>query len=288
MFLKLSNFLLILLSVTVLFLGCSSKKHKPNLKPDVIVTPDKEFVQKALIVGVSDYAGEHDLKGINLDVDNMNNLFNSWGFDTVKLSASINFEQKMAEYASSLKAEDVFILYYSGHGSYTPDTSGDEIDGQDELIVLSDGITNNFLLDDKVNILLNNIKARKLIIFDSCNSGSSHKRAIRSKGIDTQIKYIPAPKSARDFAGKNSQVPNTSLGGDYLFFAACRDDEQSLASTNGSLFTNAFVNHVDISNSANSIHQATWNALKDRFNPQLSASNENLKTSTLKSFLKIN
>ena len=90
----------------------------------------------------------------------------------------------------------VLLFYYSGHGSYTDDRSGDETDGQDETIVLSNGIENHFYLDDNLNKHFNSIGARKLIVFDSCHSGTAFKafgdkpkpKSISSKLSGTEIK----------------------------------------------------------------------------------------------------
>lgn len=285
MFKKLPLTIMIALSTILLFNACSSKKRKP--KPPIVI-PNSTITQKALIMGMSDYAGgNNDLRGIDLDVQKMQTLFTSWGFDVDTLTHSMSFEQKMAHYATTLAVDDVFILYYSGHGSFTADTSNDEVDGQDELIVLSDSDTNLYILDDKINLLLNSIPARKLIIFDSCNSGTSTKRAIIDEDIPTQVKFMTAPKSAEDSSIQNANTPNTSTSGTYLFYAACQDNEQSLASSNGSLFTNAFVNNVTLTQSASWTHQKTLNILSSRFHPKLSASDENLKNSTLKTYLKI-
>jgi len=283
MFYKLA---LILLSTLLLFSACSSKKkHKP--KPPIINT-NSNIKHQALIMGVSDYAGENnDLSGIDLDVSKMKNLFSSWGFEVQTLSNSLQFEQIMKNYAKTLSKDDVFILYYSGHGSHTPDTSHDEVDGEDELIVLSDSKTNLYLLDDKINILLNNIKADKLIIFDSCNSGTAIKRYIPKDMAKYQVKYIDAPQSAADDSPQNKSIPNTNMQGNYLFFAACQDYEQSLASKSGSLFTNTFINQVSLNDNVSLIHQKTLDHLQDYFHPKLTTSTPSLKNKTLKSFLKL-
>jgi len=279
-------FILLFTLLSLLFVsGCSHKRSKPKPPP---VQESVKFQKKALIVGVSDYQGEvNDLNGIDLDVAKAKQLFQSWGFETEELQNPLDFEQKLQTYAQTLKPEDVFILYYSGHGSSAPDNSHDEVDGRDEYIVLSDSKTNHFLIDDKINLLLNNINARKLIIFDSCNSGTAYKILHQALPSDMQVKYIPAPKTLRDTSGENASVPNTSLNGSFLYFAACQDFEQSLASSQGSLFTNAFTQKADISKSAKTIQQGTLNILSEYFHPQLHASDEILKNIPLKSFLKI-
>jgi hypothetical protein len=279
--------------MTVLsFTACSSKsKHQPppHNPPIVRDNADSNVTKKAFIVAVHDYAGNaHDLDGIDIDANNMHNLFRSWGFDVNQSQHPMLLQAQLDNYAQTLKEEDVFIFYYSGHGTSTPDTSHDEFDGMDELIVLSDSDTNLFILDDKINIMLNKIKARKLIIFDSCNSGTALKvMATTPTPANTKIKYILAPKGVGDNAPQNSQVPNTPTQGTYLFFAACKDNEESLASDRGSLYTNAFKSNVILNQSAKVLLQKTRHALQSRFTPQLSASQESLKSIPLRDYLKI-
>jgi len=283
-----------LLAFTVLLslAACSSKsKHAPNPNHPPISrnNTDSNITYNALIVAVHDYAGDaNDLDGITTDETNMYNLIHSWGFDVNISKHPMQLEEQLDDYANTLKAEDVFIFYYSGHGTSTPDTSHDEADGKDELIVLSDSDTNLFILDDKINLMLNKIKARKLIIFDSCNSGTALKvMAATTTLSNTKVKYITAAKDVGDNAPQNSQVPNTPTLGTYLFFAACKDNEESLASNNGSLYTNAFKANIILNQSASTLLQKTRTALSGKFTPQLSSSDVSLENIPLKQYLKL-
>jgi len=62
------------------------------------------------------------------------------------------------------------IIYYSGHGSNTPDRNHDESDGCDETFVATDGL----IIDDTLNNLITKYnKSEKLILIsDSCHSGT--------------------------------------------------------------------------------------------------------------------
>ena len=282
----------LLISIIALLLttGCSHhKKHRPpQTNPRNI-----DVKHEALIVGLNDYAGEGaDLIGIDLDVAHMQNLLRNWGFSITLLqeAASTQFEQQMQHYAATLGPDDVLVIYFSGHGSHTPDHSGDEADGRDESIVLSDGTHNIFYIDDKIEPLLKNIKARKLYIVDACYSGTVYKAHVnRSNGTVIRSKYLPAPPGAGD---RNETTVITyklipTVSGPLVTLSACRDDEQSLASTDGSLFTNALVAYAALNKSFATLHQQTENALNDRFHPVLSASSANLKLQTLETYLKL-
>jgi hypothetical protein len=275
----------LLFATVLLFSGCffNKKKHKPQ--PITILNQDTNISKKALIVGVDNYIKDsRDLLGIKLDIQKMQKLFKSWGFEVEVLQQPLEFEKRLTSY-SNLSKDDVFILYYTGHGSYTKDYSGDEKDGRDELIVLSDGAKNMFVLDDKIDHYLDKIEARKLVIFDSCNSGTSIRALNNTK---TKVKYIPAPPFVSD-----KYLPMTFLtaknpnSGASVFFAACRDNEQSLSSADGSLFTSTFVSKVNINKSASWIHQQTLKEIQKHFHPILSASSEDLKNIKLRDYLKL-
>jgi hypothetical protein len=70
-----------------------------------------------------------------------------------------------------MKAGDLFVLTYSGHGGQVPDSSGDEQDDkQDETWCLYDGQ----LIDDELYLELSRFAAgvRILVLSDSCHSGT--------------------------------------------------------------------------------------------------------------------
>jgi len=159
--------------------------------------------KEALILGVSDYMGtKYDLGGVKKDVPRMERLFRSWGFNVTVLkdADSMNLESYLANYAE-LKADDNFIFYYSGHGYHTKDISGDEADGEDEALVLSDGVQNKLFLDDALFGYLNAINAKKMVVLDSCHSGTAFKAfgdKPKPKSItDSEVSGIMKTKSFR-------------------------------------------------------------------------------------------
>jgi metacaspase-1 len=76
----------------------------------------------------------------------------------------------MRSAAKALKAGDLFLMTYSGHGGQVPDTNGDERDRKDETWCLFDGQ----LIDDELYFELSKFGAgvRVLVLSDSCHSGS--------------------------------------------------------------------------------------------------------------------
>lgn len=63
-------------------------------------------------------------------------------------------------------------FHYSGHGAYTKDMSGDEIDGMDEFLIPSDFKTNGIILDDQLFAIISKAKCPVFLTMDCCHSGS--------------------------------------------------------------------------------------------------------------------
>jgi len=202
--------------------------------------------REALIIGISDYApaDRNDLDGIEKDISKIKKLFESWGFKVRVLydAEAMKVLNYLDEYAKELDSNDYFAFYYSGHGAFKPDKSGDESDGRDETLVLSDGVINKHLPDDLLYDKFNKIKAKKLIFLDSCHSGT----AFRSLNFNAKPKSISPSDVTESFEepvksrglsmGKSSK---DFIDGEYIVFSASQDNEESLATPTGSLFTNA-------------------------------------------------
>jgi hypothetical protein len=252
--------------------------------------------KEALLIGVGDYQGKkNDLKGIEIDVSNMKSLFEKWGFHTTVLldSDSMKIDEYLTNY-HSLGADDSFAFYYSGHGSHTDDSSGDETDGQDETLVLSNGVENRFYLDDNLNRHFNSIGAKKLIIFDSCHSGT----AFKAFGDKPKPKSISSKLSGTEIKSKSfrHRVSEELDGGEYIVFSASQDSEESLATRDGSLFTNAFVKEFKsggefkkLANIKQSIEQDIYRYCTKQtdsvvHHPNLSASKDKLRYTTINKF----
>jgi hypothetical protein len=287
------------LLLSLIFQGClfshKKSKHRKITKPE-IYSRNIEINQKALIVGTNDYKGDaRDLIGIERDIENVKGLISGWGFDVkvLKGAQTLNFQQALSEYANTLTNDDVFILYFSGHGSYAVDRSGDELDDdRDELIVLSDGVRNQFVVDDNIDKLLEKIKARKLVIFDSCYSGTVNRNYVPDSEL--KVKYIPAPPGVGDkpqdeekIAPVQSFMSTTGISGPQIFLSACQDSEKSLTSSKGSLFTNTLLSYISLDKNVKTVYQQTADSLKRRFHPMINVTDESLKDETLKRYLKI-
>lgn len=100
----------------------------------------------------------------------------------------------------SLKAGDVVMFHYSGHGYQIPDNNKDEIDGLDEALVPVDAkydggrkkdqsYYDNYLRDDELNKLIEKIrivlgtKGDLFVTIDACHSGTSTRGIGPSRGL---------------------------------------------------------------------------------------------------------
>lgn len=150
--------------------------------------------------------------------------------------------------ANTLKAGDIFILGYSGHGGQIPDLNGDEEDGLDETICLYDGQ----LIDDELNAQFAKFieGVRVLVFSDSCHSGTVTKEdPIDSIQNSTdRYKYMPLDVCKNVYEANksfyNKILQDKSLSGavdnikaTVLLLSGCQDNQFSRDGVVNSLFT---------------------------------------------------
>lgn len=220
---------------------------------------------RALLIGVGRYAHFDDkLNGVDLDLDMMLETAQLMGFHKhgIKIlehehATSDNvyntFENWLME---GLEPQDRVLIYFSGHGSQVPDENNDETDNFDEVLLLYDTTLteknghqslNGVLHDDRFSTLLAKIKSRNiLVILDACHSGSATRslplipRSIPVK--DAQVKYFyysPLLEAAGGSGRFDLSHPQNYSDGDvrYVAITACRDNEKTVATSQGSIFT---------------------------------------------------
>lgn len=212
---------------------------------------------RALLIGVGEYAkypSNINLPGIDLDINMMKQAAGLMGFDSIKTllneQATLhNVTRTMNNYlVEGVNANDRVLIYYSGHGVNIPDENGDEVDGTDEVLSMNDmqpatingkkSLT-GVLIDDQFNAILNKIPSDNiLVLVDACNSGTSTRSissSILGNNLKTQaksFKYSDMLSSKGDF-----MPPKNKIIDKYVAISAAGDDEESIATTKGSLFT---------------------------------------------------
>lgn len=201
-------------------------------------TPKKE----ALLVGVEKYQNGDHLPGIGLDINQMKKLLERRGFHVKVLfnqNATLSNVTNALNSYSKLSSNDSFVFYDSSHGTQIADVNGDEPDGLDEAYVLYDANENisnehGLLIDDHLENMLSRIPAKKLMITDACHSGTmyksfSRKTKTKSRKVASNFKYIN-----KDRVSGEIQKPEN-----LVVLSASKDNEKSIATSSGSLFTEA-------------------------------------------------
>ena len=216
---------------------------------------------RALIVGIGNFkyadANIRNLPGIDLDVNLMQEVADLLGFEEIKTlaDAEATYDGFVREFERWLiegtRAEDRVLVYVSSHGTRVPDDNGDEEDQQDEVLLLHDtrvrdGRLETFLRDDEFKNLLRRLPSRDvLVLIDACNSGTVYK-AIRLGNVSlgerqAYTKFVDYPGMPGNYGGQEVAVDKgVGVAGravNFAFLAAAADDELSIATSAGSVFT---------------------------------------------------
>jgi lysophospholipase L1-like esterase len=144
------------------------------------------------------YGSDAPLYGCHFDAEDMERIAAERGFEkrTVLLDEQATRDEvrnTIAAAAAELKAGDVFMFTYAGHGSQVPDFNSDEDDGADETLCLFDGM----LIDDELYELWSHFAddVRIVMISDSCHSGTVSRAARRSPSA-AELADAPPPAPA--------------------------------------------------------------------------------------------
>lgn len=108
------------------------------------------------------------------------------------------------------------IFYYSGHGTGELDRNGDEIDGQDEVILPNDFVDTGVISDDLLYEIFQRVPSncKTLYIFDSCNSGTMG-----------DLDYAFSESNPGQVVSASRRT--TPVSADSICISGCRDDQTS-------------------------------------------------------------
>jgi len=268
-----------------------------------------QAADQALLIGVGDYQSlDQPLQGIPLDIHTMQETARLLGFDKItklqdKQATLAAITQTLKQFATQVGPNDRVLIYFSGHGYHVPDQNGDEDDEWDEAWLTYDTQFNDddkietLLLDDDVDKLLKQIPSKNiLVILDSCFSGTATKglslspagvlgeadiqpKVFEHKGIWTQ--KAPAKKGP------------TTVNDNVTTFSAAADDEKSVATSKGSIFTLglghavkslalAERNSVTLGELRDSVSQYINASGNNPFHPQVSSANKIIQIRPIK------
>jgi len=176
------------------------------------------MAKRALCIGINNYPGTHmDLAGCVNDANAWEAELKRRDFAVTKLLDAQATKAAMVEGFKTViggaASGDLVVITYSGHGTYVPDASGDEIDGLDEGLCPCDIQTGGgALLDDEIHALFAARKGgvRLVLISDSCHSGTVTRAAAPDPDADDVPRarflpmgnWMPADKLPRGASGK--------------------------------------------------------------------------------------
>lgn len=200
------------------------------------------------------YSGwDGKLSGAEFDANDMNLITKSQGLQSTKLirseatRAAVILAIKNA--ASTLTADDLFVISYSGHGGQLPDINGDEDDTMDETWCLFDGE----IVDDELSNLWSTFQkgVRILVISDSCHSGTVAKfeRIIERPKTEFIPKFMPSEIALTTYLKNKGfydnilenvkDVKSQDIQASVKLISGCQDNQNSYDGTFNGQFTGA-------------------------------------------------
>ena len=165
-----------------------------------------------------------------------------------------NVLERISKAAATLKAGDLFLLTYSGHGGQLPDQNADEEDALDETWCLFDAE----LVDDELYALWSTFApgVRILVLSDSCCSGTVTKEALNqpirmiraSMGRPPRIRSMPSEVALRTYrahrtfydpilSDANLRKSQGEVKAAVILISGCMDNQESEDGDHNGLFT---------------------------------------------------
>ncbi|MCX6694326.1 MAG: caspase family protein [Methanomicrobiales archaeon] len=194
---------------------------------------------KAHLIGINDYApagdGGPDLSGCVNDIEDFATVLSERGVVGMKAKTMRVLTDTRATKEKDLtglvwlfrdaKPGDVRAFYYSGHGTYLTDTSGDEPYGRDEAICPHNFPTAGMICDDEIGAVLSGILpgVRVEVFLDTCFSGTTTRQTTGpctwtrprtiSPPLDTRFLAEELSVKRPVFSGCNPEVTIGTAGG---------------------------------------------------------------------------
>jgi hypothetical protein len=212
---------------------------------------------KALMVGINYKNTNNELRGCINDVNSLKKFLNDKNKvdysnictltdDTSLKPTRNNILEKYKQLLINSKEGDILYFTFSGHGSYTIDRNGDELDEKDELLVSIDnrGISDDELKNIAQEYLKDNVTL--FVLLDCCHSGTL---------LDLKYNYL----SNNNFNDVVINDKNSETKGNIYFISGCKDEQTSSDAYINNKFQGAMT--WSFLNSVNSKPDLTWKEL---------------------------
>ena len=132
----------------------------------------------ALVVGVNYLGTPAQLAGCVQDALDWDAVLRSRGYDVTlrleKMATKANVLADLRSHVSAARWRDRFVFCFSGHGTWVPDTDGDEIDRRDEALCPIDYDSAGVITDDELHEVFSAARfgVSITVLSDSCHSGT--------------------------------------------------------------------------------------------------------------------
>ena len=236
--------------------------------------------KKACLIGINYTNTQNELQGCVNDVMNLKKMLETkYNYNSKNIKTVINEQatrntilQSFISLLRSANAGDILFFSYSGHGTYTKDRSGEELDGKDELLV---SVDNYAIFDDELKQILDAYlkpDVKLFTLFDNCHSGTI---------LDLPYQYFKTSTSASQSNKPIVHPKCRETKGQVICLSGCRDDQESMDVYIGNEYTGAMTRtFIDVlskhdtssSSSSSSIH---WNVFIEELRTMLRARNFN-------------
>ena len=165
------------------------------------------IMKRALLIGINYTGTPNELAGCHNDVDTMQAMLRDRGFNSFTVlkdergarratqPTRANILHAIERFVLEAAVGDTLFMHYSGHGTSTRDTSGDEDeDGLNEAICPVDG---GVITDDELQrVLVSRLpKCTLVVVLDCCHSGT---------GLDLRYTYT----DTSTYSGGGGRVPD--------------------------------------------------------------------------------
>jgi hypothetical protein len=191
--------------------------------------------KKALLIGINYIGTRSELRGCINDVYNIKRfLISEKGFKESEIRVmteatenpnniptKANIIAAIQELVHDNNQDSRLFFHYSGHGSWTRDKSGDELDGKDETICPLDYAASGDIIDDDLRKYLVDVLkpgAELFCLFDCCHSGTV---------LDLKYNYLVDTRPEGTTYTINQDNNYKSSAGQVVVISGCMDNQTS-------------------------------------------------------------
>lgn len=205
-------------------------------------------MKRAFLCGINYIGTESELNGCINDINNINNFLKECKYTDIRILTDLtemkptkqNIEDNIGWLVKDAKAGDTLFFHYSGHGTTIKDTSKDESDGKDSVLVPLDysengAITDDWLYSNLVSVLPEGVTCWAFT--DCCHSGTMLDLQFnlqcnsvykKSKKVPSNVIYNSHEWSNQFGFSKESSKPTAA---NIYLFSGCLDPDTSADAT---------------------------------------------------------